>query len=67
MAKLTREQQLQLLGAARHHQAQFNEAYQSWGVNAEAPVLSDSVEAVDDYVRNECVRAKKLLPMTLNP
>jgi hypothetical protein len=64
MADLTREQQLRLLGAARHYQAQFNDAYQSWGVNAEAPVLSDSVEAVDDYVRNECVRAKRLLPMT---
>jgi hypothetical protein len=61
---LTREQQLKLVGAARHYQSQFNDAYQSWGVNAEAPVLSDSVTAVDDYVRNECVRAKKLLPMT---
>jgi hypothetical protein len=64
MATLTREQQLRLLGAARHYQAQFNDAYQSWGMNAAAPVLSDSVEAVDDYVRNECVRAKKLLPMS---
>jgi hypothetical protein len=61
---MTREQQLQLVGAARHHQAQFDAAYQSWGVRAEAPVLNDSVEAVDDYVRNECVRAKKLLPMS---
>jgi hypothetical protein len=64
MATLTREQQLRLLGAARHHQAKFNDAYQSWGVNARVPILSDSVEAVDDYVRNECVRAKKLLPMS---
>jgi hypothetical protein len=64
MATLTREQQLQLLGAARHHQAKFNDAYQSWGVNAEAPVLSDSAASVDAYVRNECTRAKQLLPMT---
>ena len=63
MVTLTRDQTLQLLGAARHYQAQFDEAYKSWGVRAEAPVLNDSIESVNDYVRNECVRAKKLLPM----
>jgi hypothetical protein len=39
MATLTRDQTLQLLGAARHYQAQFNDAYASWGVSAAAPVL----------------------------
>jgi hypothetical protein len=66
MATLTRDQQLQLLGAMRHYQARYDDAYQSWGVRAEAPAYSDSIESVSDYRRNEAVRAKKLLPMSDN-
>jgi hypothetical protein len=64
MATLTREQVLRVQSAQRHYQEMFDRAYASWGLRAAVPVYSDSVESVNDYRRDEAVRAKKLLPFS---
>jgi hypothetical protein len=38
----------------------------SWGLKAPAPAYADSIEAVNDYRREQAVRAKKLLPFSDN-
>jgi hypothetical protein len=64
MSALSRDQILQLQGAARHFQAQWDDALQSWGMRAPAPVVCDSVEAVTDYRRNLAAKQKTLLPLS---
>jgi hypothetical protein len=61
---LSREQILQLQSAARAYQKRYDRAFEVWGLKAPAPAYADSVESVQDYRREQAVRAKKLLPFS---
>jgi hypothetical protein len=61
---MTREQLLQLQSVARLYQERYDRAFESWGLKAPAPAFCDSAEAVNDYRREQAVRAKKLLPLS---
>jgi hypothetical protein len=61
---VTRDQLLQLQSVARLYQERYDKAFESWGLKAPAPAICDSAEAVNDYRREQAVRAKKLLPLS---
>jgi hypothetical protein len=61
---VTRDQLLQLQSVARLYQERYDKALESWGMRAPAPAICDSAEAVNDYRREQAVRAKKLLPLS---
>jgi hypothetical protein len=56
---MSREQLLQVQASARIYQARADDAFQSWGMRAPAPVIGEDPE---DYRRRLMIRAKKQLP-----